>query len=161
GIPEAPLAEVGPAPPWPAGTDRQGSATGTEITFLPSPHTFSNTEFDFTTLEHRLRELSFLNSRLTLGLGDLLGVEPQSVSLHFEGGLEAFARYLDRSKQALHTPPIVIRGERDGILLEIAMEWTDSYHETMLCFTNTIPQRDGGTHLAGFRAALTRTVNAY
>src|SRR6516165_9848969 len=161
GVPEAPLAEIGPAPLLPTETGRQGFATGTEITFLPSPQTFSNTEFDFTTLEHRLRELAFLNSGVTLVLNDLRGVEPKSVSLHFEGGLEAFARYLDRSKQALHTPPIVIRGERDGILLEIAMEWTDSYHETMLCFTNTIPQRDGGTHLAGFRAALTRTVNAY
>src|SRR5947207_5043003 len=160
GVPEAPLAEVGPAPVWP-GTDRQGSATGTEITFLPSPQTFSNTEFDFTTLEHRLRELAFLNSGVTLVLSDLRGVEPKSLSLHFEGGLEAFVRYLDRSKQALHTAPIVIRGERDDILLEVAMEWTDSYHETMLCFTNTIPQKDGGTHLAGFRAALTRTVNAY
>src|SRR5712691_11007934 len=161
GVPEAPLAEVGPAPPWPAGTAREGTATGTEITFLPSPQTFTNTEFDFTTLEHRLRELAFLNSGVTLVLSDLRGVEPKSVTLHFEGGLEAFVRYLDRSKQALHTAPIVIRGERDGILLEVAMEWTDSYHETMLCFTNTIPQRDGGTHLAGFRAALTRTVNAY
>src|SRR5262249_59523591 len=101
------------------------------------------------------------NSGATLVLNDLRGVEPKSLTLHFEGGLEAFARYLDRSKQALHTPPIAIRGERDDILLEVAMEWTDSYHETMLCFTNTIPQRDGGTHLAGFRAALTRTVNAY
>src|SRR6266436_3539223 len=161
GVPEAPLAEVGPAPPWREGTAREGTATGTEITFLPSPQTFTNTEFDFTTLEHRLRELAFLNSGVTLVLSDLRGVEPKSVTLHFEGGLEAFVRYLDRSKQALHTAPIVIRGERDGILLEIAMEWTDSYHETMLCFTNTIPQRDGGTHLAGFRAALTRTVNAY
>src|SRR5439155_152877 len=80
---------------------------------------------------------------------------------HYDGGLKAFVQYLDRSKQALHAPPITIRGERDGIILEIAMEWTDSYRETMLCFTNTIPQRDGGTHLAGFRAALTRTVNAY
>ncbi|HEU0157289.1 MAG TPA: DNA gyrase subunit B, partial [Stellaceae bacterium] len=119
------------------------------------------TEFDFTTLEHRLRELAFLNSGVTLVLTDLRGVEPKSARLHFEGGLEAFVRYLDRSKQALHTPPIAIRGERDETLLEIAMEWTDSYHETMLCFTNNIPQRDGGTHLAGFRAALTRTVNAY
>jgi DNA gyrase subunit B len=161
GAPEAPLAEVGPAPPWPAGSNREGSATGTEITFLPSPQTFSKTEFDFTTLEHRLRELAFLNSGVTLVLSDLRGVEPKRVVLHFEGGLEAFARYLDRSKQALHAPPIAIRGERDGIALEVAMEWTDSYHETMLCFTNTIPQRDGGTHLAGFRAALTRTVNAY
>src|SRR6266852_2251808 len=161
GVPEAPLAEVGPAPPWPAGTAREGTATGTEITFLPSPQTFTNTEFDFTTLEHRLRELAFLNSGVTLVLSDLRGVEPKSVTLHFEGGLEAFVKYLDRSKQALHAPPIAIRGERDGIILEVAMEWTDSYHETMLCFTNNIPQRDGGTHLAGFRAALTRTVNAY
>jgi len=161
GVPEAPLSEVGPSPPWPTGSNREGAATGTEITFLPSPQTFSNIEFDFTTLEHRLRELAFLNSGVTLVLNDLRGVEPKSLRLHFEGGLEAFARYLDRSKQSLHAPPIVIRGERDGILLEIAMEWTDSYHETMLCFTNTIPQRDGGTHLAGFRAALTRTVNAY
>jgi len=161
GVPEAPLSEVGTSPLWPSGSNREGSATGTEITFLPSPHTFSKTEFDFTTLEHRLRELAFLNSGVTLALNDLRGVEPKRLTLHFEGGLEAFARYLDRSKQALHAPPIVIRGERDGILLEIAMEWTDSYHETMLCFTNTIPQKDGGTHLAGFRAALTRTVNAY
>ena len=161
GVPEAPLAEIGPAPPWPEGSSRQGSATGTEITFLPSTETFTKTEYDFTTLEHRLRELAFLNSGVTLVLSDLRGVEPKQVSLHFEGGLEAFVRYLDRSKQALHSPPIAIRGERDDILLEIAMEWTDSYHETMLCFTNNIPQRDGGTHLAGFRAALTRTVNAY
>ncbi|HEY1301372.1 MAG TPA: DNA topoisomerase (ATP-hydrolyzing) subunit B [Stellaceae bacterium] len=161
GVPEAPLAELGPAPAWPEGSGRDGLATGTEITFLPSTETFSKTEFDFTTLEHRLRELAFLNSGVTLVLTDLRGVEPKSARLHFEGGLEAFVRYLDRSKQALHTPPIAIRGERDETLLEIAMEWTDSYHETMLCFTNNIPQRDGGTHLAGFRAALTRTVNAY
>jgi len=161
GVPEAPLAELGPAPAWPAGSTREGLATGTEITFLPSTATFTKTEFDFTTLEHRLRELAFLNSGVTLVLTDLRGVEPKTVSFHFEGGLEAFVHYLDRSKQALHAPPIAIRGEREGILLEIAMEWTDSYHETMLCFTNNIPQRDGGTHLAGFRAALTRTVNAY
>ncbi len=161
GVPEAPLAEMGPAPPWPAGSTRQGHMTGTEITFLPSTETFTKTEFDFTTLEHRLRELAFLNSGVTLMLSDLRGVEPKTVTLHFEGGLEAFVGYLDRSKQALHSPPIVIRGEREDILLEVAMEWTDSYHETMFCFTNNIPQRDGGTHLAGFRAALTRTVNAY
>ncbi|HEY1432672.1 MAG TPA: DNA gyrase subunit B, partial [Stellaceae bacterium] len=161
GVPEAPLAEIGPAPAWPAGSSREGHTTGTEITFLPSTETFSKTEFDFTTLEHRLRELAFLNSGVTLILSDLRGIEPKTVILHFEGGLEAFVRYLDRSKQALHSPPIVIRGEREGIMLEVAMEWTDSYHETMFCFTNNIPQRDGGTHLAGFRAALTRTVNAY
>jgi DNA gyrase subunit B len=161
GAPEAPLARVGPAPPSPEGSGRTGFMTGTEVTFVPSPETFSNIEFDFTTLEHRLRELAFLNSGVTLVLNDLRGIEPKSVALHFVGGLEAFVRYLDRSKQALHAPPITVRGERDDILLEIAMEWTDSYHETMLCFTNNIPQRDGGTHLAGFRAALTRTVNAY
>ena len=168
GVPEAPLGEIGPAPGWPAGSSREGLATGTEITFLPSSEVFTNTDFDFATLEHRLRELAFLNSGVTLLLSDRRGVEPKTVTLHFDGGLEAFVRYLDRSKQPLHTPPIVIRGERElapaetgDIVLEIAMEWTDSYHETMLCFTNNIPQRDGGTHLAGFRAALTRTVNAY
>src|SRR5213082_3155195 len=161
GVPEAPLAELGPAPAWPEGSSREGVATGTEITFLPSTATFTKTEFDFTTLEHRLRELAFLNSGVTLVLTDLRAIEPKTVSFHFEGGLEAFVQYLDRSKQALHAPPIAIRGEREGILLEIAMEWTDSYHETMLCFTNNIPQRDGGTHLSGFRGALTRTVNAY
>ncbi|HJU15679.1 MAG TPA: DNA topoisomerase (ATP-hydrolyzing) subunit B [Stellaceae bacterium] len=161
GLPQAPLAEIGPAPSWPPGSLRTGPATGTEITFLPSKETFSNTEFDFTTLEHRLRELAFLNSGVRLVLTDSRGVEPKSVTLHYEGGIEAFVRYLDRSKQVLHAPPIAIRGERDGILVEVAMEWTDSYHETMLCFTNNIPQKDGGTHLAGFRAALTRTVNAY
>src|SRR6202034_3455539 len=149
---------IGPAP---VADEKRVTRTGTEITFLPSPTTFTKTEFDFTTLEHRLRELAFLNSGVTLVLNDARGVEPKSVTLHFEGGLEAFVRYLDRSKQALHAPPIAIRGERDEVLLEIAMEWTDSYHETMLCFTNNIPQRDGGTHLAGFRAALTRTVNTY
>ncbi|MGE0257877.1 MAG: DNA topoisomerase (ATP-hydrolyzing) subunit B [Alphaproteobacteria bacterium] len=160
GVPEAPLAEIGPAPALPPGS-RSEVMTGTEITFLPSTNTFTKTEFDFTTLEHRLRELAFLNSGVTLVLTDLRGAEPKTVSFHYEGGLEAFVKYLDRSKQVLHAPPIAIRGERDGIIIEIAMEWTDSYHETMLCFTNNIPQRDGGTHLAGFRAALTRTVNAY
>src|SRR5215471_8427845 len=168
GVPEAPLSEIGPAPGWPAGSSREGLATGTEITFLPSSGVFTNTDYDFATLEHRLRELAFLNSGVTLVLSDRRGVKPKTVTLHFDGGLEAFVRYLDRSKQPLHTPPIVIRGERElapaeagDIVLEIAMEWTDSYHETMLCFTNNIPQRDGGTHLEGFRAALTRTVNAY
>jgi DNA gyrase subunit B len=161
GVAEAPLAELGPAPAWPPGSGRHGLKTGTEVTFLPSRETFTRTEFDFTTLEHRLRELAFLNSGVTLVLNDARNGEPKSVSLHFEGGLEAFVKYLDRSKQALHSPPIALRGERDGTIVEVAMDWTDSYHETMLCFTNNIPQRDGGTHLAGFRAALTRTVNAY
>ncbi len=162
GVPEAPLAELGPAPIWPEGSNRAGTQkTGTEITFLPSAQTFTSLEFDFTTLEHRLRELAFLNGGVTLVLTDKRGLEPKTVTFHYEGGIEAFVEYLDRSKQALHAPAIAIRGEKDGMLVEIAMEWTDSYHETMLCFTNNIPQRDGGSHLAGFRAALTRTVNTY
>jgi DNA gyrase subunit B len=161
GVPEAPLVEVGRAPAWPTDSGRDGLITGTTISFLPSTATFTKTEFDFTTIEHRLRELAFLNSGVTMVLTDARESEPKSVTFHYDGGLEAFVGYLDRSKQALHAPPIAIGGERDGIIVEIAMEWTDSYHETMLCFTNNIPQRDGGTHLAGFRGALTRTVNAY
>jgi DNA gyrase subunit B len=160
--PEAPLADVGEAPTLSGnGNGRAAHRTGTEITFLPSPKTFSKTEFDFQTLEHRLRELAFLNSGVTLSLTDARGVEPKQVKMHYEGGLQAFVKYLDRSKQALHSAPIAISAEREGITVEVAMEWTDSYHETMLCFTNNIPQRDGGTHLAGFRAALTRTINNY
>jgi DNA gyrase subunit B len=147
---EAPLAEVGDS-------DR----TGTEITFWPSGETFTKLDFDYATLEHRLRELAFLNSGVTLELTDARGVEPKSIKLHYEGGLVAFAEYLDRSKQGLHGAPLSMTSERDGITVEVAMEWTDSYHETMLCFTNNIPQRDGGTHLAGFRGALTRTINNY
>ncbi len=160
GDPEAPLAIVGAAPVLP-GDGKGGTKTGTEITFFPSPRTFTKLEFDFQTLEHRLRELAFLNSGVTLVLTDTRGVEPKQVRVHYEGGLEEFVRYLDKSKQLLHGAPIAMAAERDGITVEVAMEWTDSYHETMLCFTNNIPQRDGGTHLAGFRAALTRTINTY
>lgn len=134
---------------------------GTDITFLPSKETFTQTTFDFATLEHRLRELAFLNSGVTLVLRDNRHVEPKEVVMHYEGGVRAFVAYLDRNKTALHTPPIIIQGEKDGIITDLAMEWTDSYHETTLCFTNNIPQRDGGTHLAGFRAALTRAINLY
>jgi DNA gyrase subunit B len=148
---DAPLAVVG---------DADGKK-GTEITFLPSKETFTQTVFDFGTLEHRLRELAFLNSGVTLVLRDDRHVEPKEVIMHYEGGVRAFVAYLDRSKTVLHTPSIVIQGEKDGIITDLAMEWTDSYHETTLCFTNNIPQRDGGTHLAGFRAALTRAINAY
>jgi len=150
GVPEAPLAAVGAAV----------GKTGTEITFLPSRRTFTKTDFDFATLEHRLRELAFLNSGVRLSLTDARGVEPKRADLHYEGGIEAFVRYLDRTKTALH-PVVNISGERDGMVVDVALEWTDSYHETTLCFTNNIPQRDGGTHLAGFRAAITRQVNQY
>ncbi len=155
GEPEAPLEVVGDAPP-----DGDEPRTGTEVTFLASTKTFSDIHFDFSTLEHRLRELAFLNSGLFLKLTDSREMEPQTVEMHYDGGLEAFAKYLDRSKTPLHMPPINISDTRDDIMVEAAMEWTDSYHETILCFTNNIPQRDGGSHLAGFRAALTRTVNS-
>jgi len=143
----APLAEIGP----------QGDGRGTEVTFLPSTETFTKTVFDYDTLEHRLRELAFLNSGVRLVLADERGVEPRKIELHYDGGIEAFVKYLDRSKQALRAP-VSMKGEKDGITVEVAMEWTDAYHETMLCFTNNIPQKDGGTHLAGFRGALTRTI---
>jgi DNA gyrase subunit B len=148
---EAPLAVTGEA----------GDKTGTQITFLPSPKIFTMTDYDFATLEHRLRELAFLNSGVRLTLADARSAEPKEIEMHYEGGLVAFVNYLDRTKTALIEPPITLAAERDGITVEVAMQWTDSYHETVLCFTNNIPQRDGGTHLAGFRAALTRQINNY
>jgi DNA gyrase subunit B len=134
--------------------------TGTEVTFTPSRETFTNVVFELPRLEHRLRELAFLNSGVHIQLRDDRDAEPNVIDLEYEGGLRAFVDYLDRNHQALHEP-VVMESERDGITVELAMQWTDSYHETMLCFTNNIPQRDGGAHLAGFRGALTRTVNAY
>jgi DNA gyrase subunit B len=148
---EAPLKVVGPA----------GRKKGTRIRFVPSPVTFTATVFSFETLEHRFRELAFLNSGLFITLSDLRGEEPRSVTLNYEGGLQSFVEYLARNKSALHNPPICISSQKGDTCIEVALEWTDSYHESMLCFTNNIPQRDGGTHLAGFRAALTRTVNNY
>src|SRR5205085_7992347 len=134
---------------------------GTEVTCLPSPKTFTKLEFDSATIEHRLRELAFLNSGVTIVLADVRGVEKKEIVLHYEGGLEAFVRYLDRAKTTLIPSPILLRAERENIVVEAALLWNDSYHESMLCFTNTIPQRDGGTHLAGFRAGLTRVVTRY
>ncbi|MBI1238096.1 MAG: DNA topoisomerase (ATP-hydrolyzing) subunit B [Alphaproteobacteria bacterium] len=151
GEPEAPLAVVGSA----------GGKRGTEVTFLPSPQTFTMTEFDWSTLEHRLRELAFLNSGVTIILSDLRGVEKREITFRYEGGLKEYVRHLDRAKSPLVTDPIFFIGDRDGITIEVALWWNDGYHESMHCFTNNIPQRDGGTHLAGFRAALTRVVNGY
>ena len=128
---------------------------------MPSPTTFTMTEFNLGTLEHRLRELAFLNSGVALELTDNRPVDSVTINLHYEGGLHAFVDYLDRSKSAMHENAIIITGEKDSIAVELAMQWNDSYHETTLCFTNNIPQRDGGTHLAGFRGALTRTINNY
>ena len=135
--------------------------SGTHITFLPSTRTFTRTEFDYGTLEHRLRELAFLNSGVRITLTDDRGVEPISQEMAYEGGVQAFVRYLDRTKHPVLDEPVTINVERDDIGIEVALWWNDSYHENVLCFTNNIPQRDGGTHLAGFRAALTRTVNNY
>ena len=135
--------------------------SGTEVTFFPSVTTFSHIDFDLKTLEHRLRELAFLNSGVVIKLIDHRGAEPVDILLHYEGGVEAFVRHLDKSKNPLLKDVIVIRGKKDGIELDLALWWNDSYHETMLCFTNNIPQRDGGTHLSAFRASLTRVMSSY
>ncbi|MDR4305624.1 DNA topoisomerase (ATP-hydrolyzing) subunit B [Chelatococcus sambhunathii] len=149
---DGPLTVTGPA----------NGKRGTEVTFTPSLDTFKGvTEFDYATLEHRLRELAFLNSGVRIVLTDARHADVKREELFYEGGVEAFVRYLDRAKQPLIDAPIVLRAEKEGIGVEVAMWWNDSYHENVLCFTNNIPQRDGGTHLAGFRAALTRQVNGY
>jgi DNA gyrase subunit B len=155
----APLKVVGPS----------NGKRGTRVTFLPSTEkvpgdggTFKNhTEFDFDKLEHRFRELAFLNSGVRLVLVDARREEPREVELFYEGGIAAFVKWLDRNKQPLMPDPIAITGHRDDVGIDVALEWNDSYYENVLCFTNNIPQRDGGTHLAAFRAALTRTLNNY
>jgi DNA gyrase subunit B len=151
GVPKSPLEVVG---------DAEGKS-GTRITFVPSPETFTMVEFDYGMLEHRLRELAFLNSGVRILLSDLRGVEPKSEEMHYEGGLRAFVEYLDRTKHQLISEPVVVQKDQDRITVEAALWWNDSYHENVMCFTNNIPQRDGGAHLAGFRAGLTRTVNTY
>ncbi len=134
---------------------------GTEVRFLASTETFSNLEYSFETLEKRLRELAFLNSGVRIILEDERPAEPLRTELFYEGGVKEFVKYLDRSKSSMMPEPIFVTGERDDIGVEVAMWWNDSYHENVLPFTNNIPQRDGGTHMAGFRAALTRTINNY
>jgi DNA gyrase subunit B len=147
----APLSVVG------AAHDKRG----TEVTFLASKKTFTMTEFDFATLEHRLRELAFLNSGVTIVLSDMRHPVEKREEMRYEGGVEAFVKYLDRNKSPLVPAPIMIKSERDNMVVECALWWNDGYHESVLCFTNNIPQRDGGTHLAGFRGALTRQVTGY
>ena len=148
----APLKVVGPA---------LDGKKGTRVTFLPSPKTFKITEFDFDNLEHRFRELAFLNSGVRIILADARHAERKEIELYYEGGIAAFVKYLDRAKTALFPDPIAISAVRDGIGIDVALEWNDSYYENVLPFTNNIPQRDGGTHMAAFRAALTRTLNNY
>ena len=138
GVAEAPLKATGTC---------NKEDTGTEVTFLPSEETFTMLEFNYPTLEHRLRELAFLNSGVRLHLTDNRKKEAKTTEFFYEGGLTAFVSYLDRAKTVLHKPPIYIKGEQDGLTVEAAMEWTDAYHEDTVCFTNNIPQRDGGTHL--------------
>ena len=152
------LAVIGDAP---MREDKGRLLTGTEVTFYPSVTTFSHIDFDLKTLEHRLRELAFLNSGVVIKLSDHRGAEPVEIMLHYEGGVEAFVRHLDKSKTPILKDVIVVRGQKDGIELDLALWWNDSYHETMLCFTNNIPQRDGGTHLSAFRASLTRVMGSY
>src|SRR5580698_9790667 len=147
----APLSVVGDA----------NGKRGTEVTFLASKETFTNVEYDFATLEHRLRELAFLNSGVNIVLSDQRHAVEKREEMHYEGGVEEFVKYLDRNKKAIVTIPIIVNAEQNGISVEAALWWNDSYHENVLCFTNNIPQRDGGTHLAGFRGALTRQVNGY
>ncbi|MBS0332284.1 MAG: DNA topoisomerase (ATP-hydrolyzing) subunit B [Proteobacteria bacterium] len=153
----APLKATGVSPKRPNGE----FLTGTEVTFMPSAETFAFIDFDLKTLEHRLRELAFLNSGVTIWLKDHRGAEPFEEVMHYEGGIEAFVRHLDKAKAPLIKEPIVVRGRRENVELDLALWWNDSYHENVLCFTNNIPQRDGGTHLAAFRSALTRVITGY
>ncbi|GBF26275.1 DNA gyrase subunit B [bacterium MnTg02] len=135
--------------------------TGTQVRFMPSTKTFTMVEFDAKILEHRLRELAFLNSGVSITLTDARSADPTTQTLHYDGGLEAFVGYLDRNRHPLTDAPVIVNVERDGMTVEAALWWNDGYHENVLCFTNNIPQRDGGSHLAGFRGALTRTINTY
>ena len=157
---DSPLAQTGTYEPVRTAGTYEGRS-GTETTFLPAPTTFTMVEFDYKTLEHRLRELAFLNSGVRIVLRDLRHPEKVETELHYEGGLAEFVRYLDTAKTPLIGAPIYLISEKDGITVEVAMWWNDSYHENVLCFTNNIPQRDGGTHLAGFRSALTRQITGY
>ncbi|MGP9814041.1 DNA topoisomerase (ATP-hydrolyzing) subunit B [Rhodopseudomonas sp. NSM] len=147
----APLSVVGDA----------NGRRGTEVTFFASPETFTHIEYDFATLEHRLRELAFLNSGVNIVLSDMRHPVEKREEMRYEGGVTEFVKYLDRNKKPIVPAPIVLAADLNGIGVEAALWWNETYHENVLCFTNNIPQRDGGTHLAGFRAALTRQVNGY
>jgi len=151
GVAAAPLSVIGDC----------GAETGTEVTFLPSSDTFTMVDFDFETLEKRLRELAFLNSGVRIALTDNRHADKREEVLHYDGGLTEFVAYIDRARTPLIDKPVYIKGEKDGMTVEVALWWNDSYHEKVLCFTNNIPQRDGGTHLAGFRGALTRQITGY
>ena len=148
GIPEESLKEVG-----------DSDKSGTEITFLPAKSTFSKTEFDFKKLETRLRELAFLNQGVNISIIDKRVKDEIVSKLSSRGGLKAYVKFLDKSRESIISDTIFFKGTSDNVQLEMAIQWNKSYHENCLVFTNNIPQKDGGTHLAGFRSALTRTVN--
>jgi DNA gyrase subunit B len=157
GDPVSPLVVTGPAPR----RENGDALSGTEVTFMASTGTFAFVEFDRKTLEHRLRELAFLNSGVTIWLKDHRDAEPFEEVMSYEGGVEAFVRHLDKAKTGLIKAPIVVRGKRENVEIDLSLWWNDGYHENVLCFTNNIPQRDGGTHLAAFRSALTRIISNY
>ncbi len=151
------LAVIGDAPKRENGKDY----TGSEVTFFPSLTTFAFIDFDRKTLEHRLRELAFLNSGVSIRFADMREAEPYEVTLHYDGGIVEFVKHLDKAKTSILKAPVDVRGVREKVEVDLALQWNDSYHETMLCFTNNIPQRDGGTHLSAFRASLTRIMGGY
>jgi len=135
--------------------------TGTKITFLPSSKTFTNIEFNFKTIENRLRELAFLNTGVKINLIDRRSAKEKLIEFQYDGGINEYVKFLNQSKTAIHNEPIYYHSEKNNVTVECSLQWTDSYHENTLCFTNNITQRDGGTHLAGFRGALTRSIVSY
>ena len=141
--------------------DTENHYTGTKITFLPSNKTFQNIDFNFSTIENRLRELAFLNTGVKINLIDRRSVKEKSVAMHYSGGINEYVVFLNKSKNSIHNGPIYFNSFKNNISIECSLQWTDSYHENTLCFTNNIAQRDGGTHLAGFRGALTRSIVNY
>ena len=150
------LNEIGVSP-----KDKEKFFTGTKITFLPTEKIFKNIDFNFKTIEKRLRELAFLNTGVSINLIDKRKSEEININFKFDGGIKEYVKFLNEGKNVIHNNPISFKGEKNNISIECSLQWTDSYHENTICFTNNIVQRDGGTHLAGFRGALTRSIVNY
>ena len=136
-------------------------STGTKITFLPTTNIFKDINFNFKTIEKRLRELAFLNTGINIVLIDKRQAEDKKINFKYDGGIKEYVKYLNEGKNLINSNPIFFKGEKNNISIECSLQWTDSYHENTICFTNNIIQRDGGTHLAGFRGALTRSIVNY